>query len=128
VETFKMCGWPAWVILLFAIMGIGLAVGGLLLSIAKKPLGGAIVAGVALLVSLGSMGMGPVGAMLGRSMTEDALGSGAIDASQAERIRQAGYEEADGCNKVGLSLGAFPLLASLGSLALAIFLRSKEKG
>jgi len=122
-----MCGWPAWVILLFAILGFALAALGFLLSAAKKPLGGAIVGAVAVLVSLGSVGMGPVGAMLGRSMTEDALASGAIDPSMKARIREAGYEEADGCKTVAFSLGSTPLVASLGALALGIVMYSRKK-
>lgn len=123
-----MCGWPAWVILLFAIMGLGLAALGFLLALLKKPLGGAIVGGVAILVSLGSIGMGPVGAMLGRSITDDALSRDYIDESQKARIREMGYAEADGCKDVGLALGSTPLFASLGALALGLVLHSGKKG
>ncbi|MDI3282418.1 hypothetical protein [Polyangium sp. 15x6] len=128
METFKVCGWPAWVILLFALLGFGLAALGFLLSLMKKPLGGAIVGGVGILVSLGSVGMGPVGAMLGRSMTDTALAGDHIDASQRARIREVGYAEADGCKDVGLALGTTPLLASIGALALGIVLHGRKKG
>ncbi|MDC0747301.1 hypothetical protein [Polyangium mundeleinium] len=127
METFRWCGWPAWVILLFAILGLGLAALGFLLALMKRPLGGAIVGGVALLVSLGSIGMGPVGAMLGRSMTDQALQGDYIDASQRALIRETGYAEADGCKDVGLALGTTPFLFSLGALVLGIVLHSRKK-
>ncbi|MDI1445438.1 hypothetical protein [Polyangium sp. 6x1] len=128
METFKGCGWPAWVILLFGIVGIAVAAIGFLLVALKKPLGGAIAAGLGVLVSLASVGMGPVGAMMGRSVTDEALRGDYIDASQRTLIREMGYAEADGCKDIGLALGSTPLLASLGALALGIVLHSRKKG
>jgi hypothetical protein len=125
MESFKNCGWASFLMLFMGLMGLTACVLALVLTLVRRPVGGMISAGASLVLALMSFGTGPLGAMYGRQVTDSVVDSNAIDPSRREQIRQMGYQEADSCIPVGLSLGATPLVA--GVIALAVALRAKKK-
>jgi hypothetical protein len=127
VETFKECGWPGWIILLLGLVSLGVSLLALVLILLKKPTGGVIAGALAALLGLSSIGMGPVGTMLGQQVTDQVLAGESIDPSMRERIRLQGYEEARGCITVGVSLGAVPVLASAAMLLFGILSSRKAR-
>ncbi|HLM72071.1 MAG TPA: hypothetical protein VK459_05260 [Polyangiaceae bacterium] len=125
MESFKNCGWASFLMLFMGLMGLTACVLALVLTLMRRPVGGMISAGASLVLALMSFGTGPLGAMYGRQVTDSVVDSNAIDPSRREQIRQMGYQEADACIPVGLSLGATPLVA--GVIALAVALRAKKR-
>ena len=125
MESFKNCGYASFLMLFMGLAGLTACVLALVLTLSRRPVGGMIAAGASVALALMSFGSGPLGAMYGRQVTDSVVDSGAVDPSRREQIRQAGYQEADACIPVGLSLGAMPLVA--GVIALAVALRAKKK-
>jgi hypothetical protein len=125
MESFQNCGWASFLMLFMGLMGLTACILALVLTLVRRPVGGMIAAGASIVLAVMSFGTGPLGAMYGRQVTDNALDSGAIDPAQKERIRQQGYLEADSCVQVGLSLGALPLVA--GVIALGVGLRARRK-
>lgn len=123
MESFQNCGWASFVMLFMGLLGLTACVLALVLTLMRRPVGGMISAGAGVLFALMSIGTGPLGAMYGRQVTDSVLET--VDPAQREKIRMQGYQEADSCVDVGISLGAMPLVA--GVIALAVALRAKKK-
>jgi hypothetical protein len=77
-----------------------------------------LMAGLALVVSIGPIGLGSIGRAVGRAKVDRAIGYAAPE--YKERIRVEGYSEADGCVTIGAVLGTVPFVASLIALGLAL--------
>jgi MFS family permease len=99
----------------------------LVLAAVRQPKVGLALAIVSLVLALGSLGGGPLGALYGRATVDAVLDSEAIDPAQKERIRMMGYEEAGSCVTIGLSLGALPFLVGAAALALALVAGRKQQ-
>lgn len=126
MESFKNCGWASFLMLFLGLMGLGACVLALVLTLVRRPVGGMIAAGASLALAVMSFGAGPIGALYGRQVTDSVVdGVKSLDPTKREQIRQQGYQEADACIPVGLSLGATPFVA--GVIALAVALRAKKK-
>jgi hypothetical protein len=123
MESFRNCGWASFVMLFMGLMGLTACVLALVLTLMRRPVGGMISAGASLLFAVMSFGTGPLGAMYGRQVTDSAIET--VDPALREKIRQVGYQEADSCVDVGISLGAMPLVA--GVIALGVAFRAKKK-
>lgn len=122
METFRECGWPAFVVL--GLGGLAVLAGLVALAVAIfKPRVGLVLGVVALAVSCSVPAMGAGGTVLGRSKVDEALSGGGIDPTHKERIRQVGYQEAGQCTTLGASLGALPLVLSLVALGVAALRR-----
>jgi hypothetical protein len=123
-NTFQSCGGPAWLCLLFGILGGALGIGALLVAALGVPW--ARTAGmVALIVALSPVLVGVLGRLRGRAIVESVLASGAIDPAREELIRQQGYLEADSCVVVGGTCTVLPLVLSVAALGLA-FTRTRD--
>jgi hypothetical protein len=125
LESFRNCGWASFVMLFLGLLGLGACVLALVLTLVRRPVGAIIAAGAGVALALMSFGAGPIGAMYGRQVTDNALDTPAIDPAVKERIRTVGYAEANACVSVGFSIGAMPLVA--GVIALGVALRAKKK-
>lgn len=120
MDAFRMCGWPAFMMLFVALIALVTGVLALVLGGMKQPRVGLPVAIVSLVLALGVFAGGQLAAMYGRTIVDDALASGLVEASQEQLIRQAGYEEAGMCVKLGLSFGSLPFVLAIVALALSI--------
>lgn len=125
MESFRNCGWASYAMLFLGLMGLGACILALVLALVRRPVGGVIAGGASILLGLMSFGAGPLGAMYGRQVTDSTLDSLAMEPAEKEKVRDAGYAEANACVSVGFSLGAMPLVA--GCAALAVALRAKKK-
>ena len=127
MESFRNCGWPAFAILLLAVLGFVVAAVAAGLAAARKRQAALIVGALGVALSLGALGGGPLGAAYGRSITDAAVAGNSIDPVLRESIRATGYAEAGACVPVGLSLGVLPALLSITALALALALSAKRE-
>ena len=126
MESFRECGWPA-----FLSLGVGVLatlVGVVALSLALlKPRVGLIVGVLALATALGAPGTGVLGMVWGRQQTDAILASGVVDPEQHERLRQTGYAEAALCVPVGASIGVLPLVMAGIAIAVAVVRQKGEE-
>lgn len=117
MESFKECGWPAFGILFVAGVGFTISIVGLVVSLTQKPRPGMLVSIVGLVISLLAIGIGPLGAMHGRTITDEAIAGVAVEPGVRERIRAQGYQEAGQCIKIGFVVGALPTVLALLGIA-----------
>ncbi len=126
MESFRECGWSA-----FLSLGVGILatlVGVVALSLALlKPRAGLIVGVLALSASLGAPGMGVIGMVWGRQQTESAIASESISPELKERIREVGYAEAAGCVPVGATFGVLPLILAGIAIVVSVVRMKGEK-
>ncbi len=126
MESFRECGWPA-----FLSLGLGILatlVGVVALSMALlKPRASLVVGVFALASALGAPGAGVLGMVLGRQQTDAALAGPAISPDQKELIRVEGYREAGLCVPVGASLGVLPMVMAGLAIAVAVVKQKGEK-
>ncbi|HYQ01154.1 MAG TPA: hypothetical protein VER96_20930 [Polyangiaceae bacterium] len=124
-QMFQECGWPSWLSLFFGIAGFWLSIVALVIALfrgrARVPL-----AWLALAVALVPAAVGALGMQLGRAKVDEVLKTPFVDASQRERIREVGYQEAGSCVAVGGVFSAPALLITLSALACAYALRRKD--
>lgn len=117
MESFRECGWPS-----FAALGVGslaLVAGIVALALALiKPRTGFIVGIVALAIAFGPAGVGFMGMLLGRQVTDNALSGESVSPEQKERIREVGYAEASQCVNVGATIGIVPMI--MAGIAIAV--------
>jgi hypothetical protein len=126
IQAFRECGWPALVVVLFALLGAVLGLTALGLAVAKTELARA-VAVLALGVALAAPGMGAVGTFVGRLVVNRALEGEVLDPSHIDRIRVAGYAEAEQCTTLGLVVGALPLVVAVAGVLVAFLRRRKPE-
>jgi hypothetical protein len=123
--AFQSCGWPAWLCLLFGILGAALGMGAIVVAALGIPW--ARTAGmVCLIVAMLPVLVGVLGRQQGRAIVENALANGAVDPAYEESIRQQGYEEADSCVVVGGTCTGLPLVLGIAALGLA-FTRPRDE-
>lgn len=124
MDSFRECGWSA-----FLSLGIGILatlIGVVALSMALlKPRAGLLVGVLGLAASLGAPGMGVIGMFWGRQQTESAIASESINPELKDRIREVGYAEAAGCVPVGATFGALPMVMAGIAIVVAVV---KQKG
>lgn len=120
MESFQECGWPAIAILLLSVLALGAGVVAIILAATRHPRAGVVLSGLALVMALGALAGGPLGAAYGRRFVDDVVSGESISPEQRERIREIGYAEAGKCIPVGLSLGAVPALISFVALGLSL--------
>jgi hypothetical protein len=124
-ESFRDCGWAAWLCLLIGLAGAAAGVLGVAL-FAGKVRGAARVFGIlALAAGVLSLGTGLVGRETGLSRTRAAVSGESIDPSQRARILALGAEEANQCIAVGAATGALPFI--LGALAVGLGLALQKE-
>jgi MFS family permease len=126
MESFRECGWAAFLILFLSVLGLAIGVAALALAATRKRQPAVVVGAVALVMALGALAGGPLGAAYGRRVVDDAVSGNVIDPSQRERIREAGYAEAGQCIPVGLSLGTLPALVAAIALVWALASGGRE--
>jgi hypothetical protein len=124
-ESFKNCGMGALAMLFLGLFGLLACVLALLLTMTRKAMAGIISAAAAIALALLSFAAGPAFAMYGRSVTDNAVSTAGLSVPDQERLRAAGYAEAESCVSVGLSLGAMPLVA--GVIALLVAIRARKR-
>ena len=124
LQAFRECGWPAFLVLILAGVGVLLALVTLGLAVARQRWALAL-GGLASCVAIAAMAAGALGSALGERQVERALALAGLDAEQSAHIRAQGYAEAEQCTKLGLASGAVPLALSLTGLLLAALRRHR---
>lgn len=125
-QAIRECGFWGYVALFLGFLGTAIGVGAVVaFALAKRRV--ALTLGVfALLAAMFSFGAGAAGRQLGRATVESILPLVAPD--QAERLREAGYAEADQCVSVGGGAGALPVLLGLLGVLSGIASRKMPAG
>ena len=126
MEAFRECGFPAFVILLVAVVGILLGLVAFSIAI-FKPKAGLIIGSLAFLLAFATPIVGVVGTAMQRAKVEQALSGGSIDPAVKERIRKQGQLEASQCTSLGAFGSALPLLLSVGAMLFSFVRRQTEK-
>ncbi len=116
------CGWPAWVVILVAIVAIPISATALALAVNRKRTA-AIMAALSLSFGFAPYACGTIGEQISRARVDGVVDGGAIDPGKVDVLRAAGYGEAAQCRKVGLGGSAIPGLLSIAALALAMVRR-----
>lgn len=126
MEAFQECGWPSWLSVLAAIVGLAFSTGALSAALLRArravPLSWAAVA-----VALLPAGSGVAGLVIGRSRIERVIAGGFVDPSELEAIRAEGYRCAGSCVTVGVALTALPVLLAVLAIGAAYALRARGK-
>jgi hypothetical protein len=121
---FAACGFASWLCMLCAMLAVPLCIAALALAFSRAR-GSKIVAVLAFVASLMPMSAGLFGMLLGRAKVDKVLEMPGLTPQDKERIRQMGYEEANGCLTIGGVLGALPLVLGVTAVAVAFGRRPK---
>ena len=124
MEQFQECGWPSWLALLTALVGLAFSTAALSTALLRAPRA-VLLSWVALAIALLPVGVGVAGLMIGRSRVDWAIAGGFADPTQLAAIREEGYRHAGSCVTVGVFFTALPLLLALVALAAAYVLPSR---
>ncbi len=122
---FAACGFASWLCVLCAMLALPLCITAAVLAFSRAR-GAKILAVLALIASLLPASAGLFGMLLGRAKTDQVLDMPGITPFDKERIRQMGYEEANGCLMVGGVLGALPLVLGVTAVTVAFSRRAGE--
>lgn len=124
MESFRECGWPAFVAAGAGTLAILMAVTALSMALVKPRLG--LTLGiVAMAMSIGPAGVGFAGMFYGRQQVDAIVTSGIVSADKAEDIRAVGYYEAGQCVSVGATIAVVPFV--MAAIAMAIGIGSVKK-
>jgi hypothetical protein len=126
MESFRDCGFLAFLSLALGILATLIGVVALALALIK-PRTGLIIGVLALASSLGAPGAGVLGMIWGRQKTEAAIAGPWIAPEQKERIRVEGYREAGLCVPVGATIGVLPLVMAAIAIAVGAVRPKSEK-
>lgn len=124
MESFRECGWPAFVAAGAGTLAILMAVAALSLALVK-PRTGLTLGILAMVMSCGPAGIGFAGMLYNRHQIDTILTSGVVSADKTEEIRAVGYHEAGQCVSVGGTIAVLPFV--LAGLAIAIGLGTVRK-
>jgi hypothetical protein len=109
-EEFKNGGWANWIILLFGMGGLALALVATILTAMRSTAGRWVgIATIAMAAFIAGLGL--FGVFMGRRMVDQALAGPAVRPSQKERIQRIGYLESKSCAKFAIGWALLPLLA-----------------
>jgi disulfide bond formation protein DsbB len=122
--AFRECGWPSFLCLLIALIGLGVGFLGVILLLTRSRNAAAILGVVAIVLGVATLGAGFIGRQRGLALSEAAVSDTSFDPSQRARILAMGEAEATQCIKVGSVMGALPFL--LGALAAAVGLATRK--
>lgn len=124
MESFRECGWPAFVAAGAGTFAMLMAVAALSMALIR-PRMGLTLGIVAMAMSLGPAGIGFAGMLYNRQQIDAILTSGIVSADKTEEIRAVGYHEAAQCVSVGATIAVVPVVVA--GLAIAIALGTVRK-
>jgi hypothetical protein len=125
MEMVRDCGFVSFLLIALGVLAAVIGLVALALGFVK-PRWGAILGALALALSCSVPGVGALGTVHGRSITDGAVSGASITPEQRERIRAAGYAEAATCTTLGGGIGALPILLALGALGLGFARRKRQ--
>jgi len=117
-QEFKNGGAFNYLILLFGCIGVLAGAVCALLAARRDRFGrvlGMVVVGLAFVI----LSTGVAGVLINRATTDAASAAEATSAATKDRIKRAGYAEANSCAKFGLGFAAIPLLAGIAAIVAA---------
>jgi hypothetical protein len=123
--AFQACGFTSWLMLFVSLLATPFSLLAIALAVARTRIA-KLLAVLALVLGLLPVAVGAAGMTIGRSKVDAALDSHLLDPGLRERIRNEGYEEAALCLRVGLGSAAFPFLAALVAVGLALTLAPRR--
>lgn len=123
VDAFKQNPLFFLIGILFAGLGLSLAVAGLVFA-TRRSKAGIVLGFVAVLGGLCALGSGVVGWLLAKSQVEAAVQSPGLSAGDRSRLMEAGSAEALHSLEFGIAACALPLLAGMTACVVGIAKRN----